>query len=335
MGYIPVSVVKVRVGKQNVNRGAFVETLQTEFWKNRTGPKNSKDKNIFRIFPAHENFSEMINRIELVLVPPFNRLYRAKKEINVGEVIIRSRPFASVVNKTVKRYCLTCHEERNVFIPCDQCPNVNFCSLDCKDKNEAHKYECRTEFHNVQYRMNDIDIKLALQVVLEALAIFNGSAASLRRFVEKMPVVIGASNEVDSDEGQPPPNPRELPERITDKKSRFECFMNLHTERDINIKASEVEKGFNNIMNLPKVVEKFRTIKDQSFLQHFIAHDLAIIKANCFHEKFGATRRALIYDSISFFNHSCAPNVLQFIFKKEKTYSRRRRTIHMLLEFRR
>lgn len=217
-------------------------------------------------------------------------------------MVMISKPFASVVNQTVHSYCLTCHEVDNAFIPCDGCSTVKFCSMQCKMNNKAHEYECGSNYHVFNYEDEEIDIKLAIQIILEALAIFRGEATNLKNFVEDLLRVTANFKK------------KETLTRLNDGKTRLQSLMSLQSVKSEKIAAEYVQIAFENIMNLPKVQQKFSAPEAQRFLLHFLAHNLAIIAENAFRipNKDGESR-GLIYDSFSYFNHSCSPNVINFV----------------------
>lgn len=299
----------VTVGNTTVSRTAFLQAFQTEFWHKRYRPSYQIHRNIFRIFSARKDFPDMIDCIELRENQQFGRHYQAIRNINVGQEIFIAKPFAAAVDLRTDPYCLTCHSETNLFIPCNDC-NVTFCSLECKRRNGTHHYECQTNFHEVNYNKAncDIEVKLAIQIVLEALAIFDGNVDNLRRFIENLSVVKRASLQEN-----PRDNLRGIPRKANDGISRLACIMNLQATSRDNIQDSHIRMAFNNIMDLPKVRVLFPDLEHERFLQHFLAHNLSIIEKNSVHSGLGGTDRALIYDAFSFFNHSCTPNVLPFL----------------------
>lgn len=302
-----------QVDNERLKCATVVRAVEREFWNRRSGKADTTASNIFRIFPASDEFPDMIDSIGLTHNRDYGRFYRVKvPAINVGQVIFKAKPFASAVNRRRIAYCLTCNTEENIFIPCDQCVNVKFCSMECKTTNKAHAYECASNFHNVDYGPNnDIDIKLSIQVVLEALAIFDGNVTELREFIENLEVIRIASRHTEPNEPIRQYLSSRIPTNISDKKSRFLCFMHLQKVPIGKIRGLNIRKALENILDLPKVRECFDD--HHFFLEHFLAHNLAVIRANGFHTPLGTTKRALIYDSLSFFNHSCEPNVLHFM----------------------
>ncbi|XP_044001586.1 SET and MYND domain-containing protein 4-like [Aphidius gifuensis] len=83
--------------------------------------------------------------IELSKTNDNNQHVVATRDIKSGEFIYLSEPFA-MVQSDKSRYisCWHCCRQTLAGIPCDECPNVVFCSPECKEKawNEYHNLEC-------------------------------------------------------------------------------------------------------------------------------------------------------------------------------------------------
>lgn len=65
-------------------------------------------------------------------------------------------------------------------------------------------------------------------------------------------------------------------------------------------------------------------VNHEIFLQHLIAHFLMVIKENAFDitrqndsNDVGKVQRLLLFDTVSFLNHSCCPNVINIIYNDE------------------
>lgn len=243
---------RVAIGNQNVNIGAFLQTLETQFWNRRPGHADPEPKHIFRIFQANVKFPDLIEFIELRTNPLHGRFYATTQTIKTGQTVFEAKLFASVANRTNEPYCLTCHDVHNVFIPCDKCDDVKFCSLKCKSSNKTHKYECLSNFHRELYaNQNQLGIKLAIQVVLEALAIFDGNVANLRDFIEGLDVVRTAAQENLHE------NPQRRPENVNDIQSRFECFMNLCRDPIDSADTSDIRMASTHIMKFAASCKSF------------------------------------------------------------------------------
>lgn len=272
-------------------------------WK-KSAPQGNlqNDSHIFRVFEANGNYTDFIDSITIKKNPEFGRHVVATKSLNVGQIVTISKPFASVVNNTAGSYCLSCHEINKAFIPCDRCTFVRFCSMECKMSNNAHTFECGSNYHSVNYV--DIAIKLAIQIILEALGIFKGNATNLKNFVINL---LSRTNKFKT---------QKRPTVIRDAESRLECVMSLESALHTHIDEQNVRIAYNRIMDLPEVRTRFSAEEDQLFLIHFLAHNLGVIAMNSFDGRLTGDNNSpytgYIYDACSLFNHSCSPNVIKF-----------------------
>lgn len=236
----------------------------------------------------------------------YNRGVISGKNLVAGERVFISQPFAAVVRKLDKeRYCLTCHEVYAEFLMCNDCGTVFYCSPECKSINVTHRYECETFFHEI----DDLDVKLTIQMVFEAMATFPDSLADLIEFVE---------NETN------PLKLRELPKNSRNRKSRLQCILKLECERFENrvgenlTEAVKIAKNaFNYMKNFKLVQNYFGDGDGEIFLQHLIVYFTGIIHKNGFDiqllRKSTKFDRMLIYEVLSYFNHSCSPNLINII----------------------
>lgn len=253
-----------------------------------------------RGFEVRRRFPDLSHSTKVKKNEQVGRYIAATADLNVGRKVVRAKPFASAVNFTKMKYCLTCHKfgDGINFIVCERCENVVFCSLKCKRRNGTHRYECRTQFHS-KHLANQTRIKCAIQMVLEAIHIFEGDIEKLQEFIEN---VIEQRNN----------NNNQIPDHVNDGLSRFECILNLYYSNN-DVSWTEVTRAFDFIMKFPMVNEMFIQPNRQHLLQHCLAHNLAVIVKNAFNVKLGRAARTIIYDSFSLFNHSCSPNVINLL----------------------
>lgn len=246
----------------------------------------------------HPNFRK---HLQLIKSPYFGRFVQSNETLSVGEEVITVQPFASVVraHKNVP-YCLTCHEVDVDFITCKRCFNVYFCNLRCKNANLSHELECGTDFHEI----NNLDAKCAIQIVLEAMTTFE-NFENLRDFVQ---LAIKNRNGI--------------PVASNSKASRLDCILKLKLKEFQSmptiVDARESAMiAFRHIVTFPEVKFYFLENEDGwSFLEHFIAHCVSVIIENGFRDSLLGREefdRVLLYDVLSFLNHSCSPNLLHFL----------------------
>lgn len=238
-----------------------------------------------------------------------NRLVMTKaniQPINAGAKLGEAKSFASVADRSETAYCLSCKIQHGDFHQCKKCHLALFCSPDCLlDSTDTHQYECGTNFHCIQFDA-DLDIKLAIQMVFKSLAIYK-NADELMEAVKEL-VVGGRINQ-------------RRPERINTQRERFQCIMKLFTFNSDDLPDSysfevKVFGAYRIIMQYPKIQNMFENARGgRSFLKHLLAHFIKIINANAFRVTQEQLDIDMIFDAMSFLNHSCSPNALSFIIR--------------------
>lgn len=265
---------------------------------NRAAEDENKDKvrrmrrkvPFTRTFIPSEKYPDFDQRLR-VSVSRGNRYIKATGEMRAGEKIAEAKPFACVADKSTHPYCITCKAEESVSRPCPHCHQVLFCYSDECLQNQTHQYECNTNFHCVEFG-EDLDVKLAIQMVFECLAIY-GSVPSLMKL-------------------KFPNRNNNYPTHIRTPIERFQCIMKLHNYPPENYET-KVFAALKMISDFDQIKRLFRTSIQKRFLEHLLAHFLRVIAANSFELQQPHIRLCAIYDSISFFNHSCSPNASTFI----------------------
>lgn len=278
----------------------------------------------FSRFGLNEKYSEFVPGMELASFANYGRGIIANRQFKVGEKIFHSKAYAWAAEnarattkantakdkktetatksrkmsatESSKRdrglpYCLTCGKIKTAFIPCPRCPNVLFCSVYCQQTNKLHKYECGTTFHTDA----EIDMfqKCAVNTILEGIEAFDGNIDQMRE--ETIRFIDTKRNEV--------------PPQCVTAKDRYFCTLAL-THKYPNKFDEEIQQIFDIMMGLKDIKMKFGTKNKKLFLQHLIAHSVAVQTANGFVGTLGGERAiAMLYDSVSFLNHSCSPNV--------------------------
>lgn len=252
-------------------------------------------------FEAHKTFPCMANALEVKQNTKFGRYIVAKCCIEIGQVIVVAKKFASAVYsyQPNQAYCLTCQKTDANFIACEKCTSVMFCSRKCQRNNNVHQLECGSIFHQI----TSSKVKLAIQLVLIAVKQFQ-SADALIEFVA------GILNDTPSSD---------MKRLAIETHHQYEFLLKLSGlpyETDIYLSY----QAFEVTMTIPAIKSWFNSVKKQQFLKHLLVHHLAIIRFNSFREYFGANESlesSCIFDAIPLFNHSCAPNV--FYSTKNKT----------------
>lgn len=265
------------------------------------------------INPVNQEFSDLRAGISIASDPDFGRHIVATQNIPACIKIGEARPFALVVDKTEHLYCLTCNEsQRRSYVDCEHCDSVVFCAppKDCSNVNRTHEYECGSNFHNITYGRN-LDIKLAIQMVFETCVAYADNVQNLMNDVTRM---LNGENKIGF----------EIPGQITNARSKFAAIMRLEGKHRTNLEL-RAQQAYLTIIDLPAVQAVFDTTdaRDQRFLQLLLAHFLMIIPKNSFEEPLPLIQRRnnqipipsrmMIFDTFSYFNHACSPNVLAFM----------------------
>lgn len=277
-----------RIHKQNINKNHY---------KKRHSKRQKTKHNEISECEKYSDFGKFIFKKSL----DFGRSIHAAEKMKVGETVLITQPFASAVQRQKSiPYCLTCHAiDVPNFITCKHCEMVFFCSLNCKRANSTHKFECGTHFHEIK----QTDIKCAIQMVFEAMSIFD-------KFEDLCDFVYEAIENRDG-----------IPSGIDTRLSRFDCILKLQprefsTDQDVNEAREIVLITYEHIINIPAVKKYFKLElhEGNTFLKHFLAHNVSVITENGF--RIALTEncdRILIYDRLSFFNHSCCPNLINLL----------------------
>lgn len=170
----------------------------------------------------------------------------AKTDFPVGQTILLEENYV-MVRKRDKMSCEHCYKECASFIACEHCPDVVFCSGNCKNKNPYHALECN---------MKQVDASVLFQVRAIAMAIdaFD-SVENLMQFVEK------TLRE----------NPMNLPTSLLDKKSKYHFYFKLQKAEWNEDDLDEMTTMYRNIASYPKIAALFDTEEKQRFLMHLVS----------------------------------------------------------------
>lgn len=235
----------------------------------------------------------------------FGRFIKAAKSIEVGETVIVTMPFATVVQniKSIP-YCLTCHAVDVKLISCKNCSVVWFCNSKCRNANLTHQYECGTRFHQIK----KLDEKCAIQIVLEAMTAFN-NFQDLSHFIERA---------FENQDG--------VPRGSDTKASRLDCIIKLQagqfkSDEEKNADNKIAQHAYRMITEFPKVREFFQldsSNEGRSILIKLLRHSVPAIVENSFRiglltKNRGELDRILLYDILSYLNHSCSPNLINIV----------------------
>lgn len=266
-------------------------------------PNGEWGKNAGKTKRSSNKYADFKKDLTVTKTKHSGRCIKSEQSIGVGKIAIDAKAFASAVERMNNvQYCLTCHEIDGEFISCPKCSMVYYCNSKCQKANVTHVYECGTRFQDIK----ELDAKCAIQIVFEAMATFN-NYTQLKHFVQRS---IKCQNAV--------------PEACNDQATRFDCILKLQP-KEFQFEREKTEArdiawlAYKLIVNFPRVRQYFGldVMSDgRCFLEHFLAHNVSVILENGFRISLSGNAteldRVLIYDILSFLNHSCSPNLLHY-----------------------
>lgn len=232
-------------------------------------------------------------------------------DLDAETQVFRAVPFAAAVGRQRSNgalYCAACHKTgMRSYITCSACRIVSYCNMRCKKSHQTHHLECGTSFEFI----TNINEKCCIQMVLEAISAYDDDLEALKNAVR--PIFV---NENTRDRFV-----RGLPEQINDQQSRVNCVLRLEPEDLAGDAPYYARMTYSRLETLPKIADMIRGRRGTTrFLQHLTTYFYCILVKNGFNVELIAgnyiyptrtsgLQRVLIFDAISFANHSCVPNV--------------------------
>lgn len=247
-------------------------------------------------FDADNRFPCMANILDVRCNDEFGRHIVAKRNIEVGKVILVEEAFHFNGNAFGKSCCKTCLRHTKNFIPCPKCSYVLFCDRNCMESNKIHKIACGASYFNV-----DQNIQL-VETILFAVTAFS-SIDKLINFVEAALICRDAFDS---------------PKCVTVEESKYRLFLKLLV---FPAQMSEewlckIGAMYYTILHIPEIRQRFNTKFKRRFLQHLIWHHFLILETSSYtyvgqFEPSGDTVHIeFMFSLTSLFNHSCIPNTL-------------------------
>lgn len=263
-------------------------------------------KHVRKEHPKNPNFNGLSKKVGINSLAPYGRHLQATEIIEFNEKVAGGLPYVAVIDHSDTSYCIACAGEVNINkYRCLGC-NSRLCGKDCsedKTYKEIHRYECGTPYHNIIFG-SEIIMKCVIKMVIKALVIFGNNVNRLKMAVGVIVRNINNNNSM-------------IPKRVRTAEQEFECVMLLEAKGYPGLER-ECFETFSIIMQFPEIQLRFQNEEDQRFLQHLLAHYLKVANINCFETDMNpgiepTIRMCRIFHTISFFNHSCSPNVLNFL----------------------
>ncbi|XP_044013810.1 SET and MYND domain-containing protein 4-like [Aphidius gifuensis] len=248
----------------------------------------------------------------------------ATQDIKAGDVIGIQKPYASVVKMNVKyNVCWHCKKQTWTSIPCDTCSQVIFCSDDCKKQaqDNYHAIECLVLCQAMAFGVREC-VYTALRLVIMALKQSNNSFEKLMETV----------HEIDN-----PTDP--LTKGFIEGKldpTKFESVYGLCDLSPLSYSSRTAKQRYSSLADaiilsyfLGKKIEYFQedctidlltlvTSQKYSDLITIANKFMNVTQFNAFnytllssHSGGPVLMASSIIPSMSFFNHSCCPNVIR------------------------
>lgn len=247
-------------------------------------------------FVPNEKFPCMANMLQIERNNEYGRYITTNSDIDVGKTIFNEEGYITMAHTGKYFRCDICLKLMTNFVPCKNCTTGLFCHGACVN-NEIHKYECNMSVSSVE-GMKEIQMQIARSILIAFQAFSNSE--ELMDFVED----VMASDATEIPEREP-----------TDPKMKYRMFLKCSNRHnfDSEIVMLRVYSVYQSLMKQRDICAKFNTEKHQRFLMHLVKHhaNILITSSAASIEVSGAIFTTEIHALIaSFFNHSCAPNVV-------------------------
>lgn len=247
-------------------------------------------------FEQESRFPCLANALQINYNKEFGRHFVAKCNIDVGQTVLVEEMYVMGQLRENTMKCSICFKEGVNLIPCKNCTNALFCSVDCQS-NGIHEVECSTAI--LCEDQFDPTVFNVFRSVLVAINTFR-NVDELMGFVEK--------SILQQEESK-------IAESTSDDKSKFQAFLQLKLSMDGNLKKCNGKNAISVVYKLllqnSEINKMFQTTNRRRFLMHLIGHHLCIFECNrkavC---TFDTGKNYYLSIMASYLNHSCSPNVI-------------------------
>lgn len=244
-------------------------------------------------FEPDDKLPNMASVLQIQTDELYGRLVKAKCDINIGATLLIEEEYIHTVDSDVNNFCINCGKKKMNFIPCKNCADAMYCSMECKDNN-FHEIEC-----DMMLGSDDICDGQSLTFILRSVVIGINTFQTINEMMEVV-------------ENWRSTNPSEISESCGSSVSKYRTFFKLAsfvTNQRILGFRKITYFIFHAIMGSSKIVYKFETTAAQRFLIHLIVHHGLILSTNSFSFEEDAAHIQVLSLLTSYFNHSCLPNV--------------------------
>lgn len=294
-------IADIELAKQaNYPAGSLPKLLRRqerclELMKTRDQPQTFVPK---LSYCADQIYPGMADVLQIECNEKYGRHITAKSDIGVGKIVLIEKAFVQVMSKMETR-CVLCSKFAMNFIACDYCVGAMFCHDTCGIN--YHTKEC-----TIGDRYYTDGKQLVVRSIFVALTIFD-SVEQLMEFVKD---VVAANPAVS----------KEIPKMLSDEKSKYRAFLKLAVVKSLNDSEflNTAKEMYHTISSLPSISCVFDTQQKQRFLMHLISHHYGAIKTNLFHSQcVNGNSQFLLFIIHSYFNHSCAPNIIFSVYQNQ------------------
>ncbi|XP_044020548.1 uncharacterized protein LOC122860697 [Aphidius gifuensis] len=170
----------------NLKKNCPYYNIKAECSKMMNQLEEPLDTNTVKFTPTIKNNNSIIvggsDAIELKKTNDNKQHIFATRNIKSGEFIYINKPFEMIACDDDRyKTCWHCCRQTWAGIPCDQCPNVVFCSPECKDSawNEYHDIECPALSYSKIVKFHHEDdwrFQLTIKILSKALKAAGGIA---------------------------------------------------------------------------------------------------------------------------------------------------------------
>lgn len=240
-------------------------------------------------FDRNRAFPCMANVLSLNENKTFGKHIVANRNIDVGKMVIVSKPFASIETlSSIGSNCFQCGKSwKKNFIECPHCTNVLFCSKRCSLSKE-HLSKCDRMF----FRDDCHIVRLTVKIIQNTFEMVNDHD-TLIEFVKGV---------------------------LFSKKKPEKCIPPYSSYGELlNLKGSIQENQLNMVHRVMKYTSHlldFNEASKKRILFFLACKHINSLQINSFSEEVklskGTCTRYFIHDVLSRANHSCEPNVHHF-----------------------
>lgn len=243
-------------------------------------------------YDGHKSFPYMAEVITFHESEQFGKHILAKRDLNVGNIVLTTSAFASIEYISSQSGCFGCGKDITInTFECKHCINLQFCSAKCS-LSKIHLSKCKKMFHRNDCRV----VRLVTEVIKIALE----TAENIQTFMDFSLGILFANKK--SGDCLP-------------KYSQYGEILQLkgHGKKEHLSIARRVLKI---VVSLPQF-KSLNTPEFQRTVFYLAYRHASTIEMNAFCEEFPCKKGILylfsLYDVLSRFNHDCEPNVKAII----------------------